>query len=416
MPFIFKNTQFLKLWGNQVLLQIAFNMCNFSALLIIENITGSRFALSQFYAAITLPAFFVGIFSGAIVDISNRKKLMLITDACLSILFLFYALFASSNFMILVIAFLSASVAQFFTPAEAATIPQIVKKEELNQANSLFLFTALGSVMIGYALAGPIIQASGGLGTDGEKVPFVIAGIVTAFGFFLRLSLKTIETKKPLLEKARIISKTLSLTFEILGKAVKDHYIFVPLALLTLVEFSTGILSVVILDFIKRYLLMPTTSASYFLVLPLVLGAGLGVYILDKISKKVLKKHILFLSATISSILISLLGFSALYLNVNLLRAVTFIFSLIVGLVIVMIAVLSRTILQEKTEEEMLGRVFSLVAISSSAVTPLPILFIGLVTDKIETSFVLIYLGVFLFLLTFFGKIFVEKKFLKQNQ
>src|SRR5260221_11066665 len=132
---ILKNSQFLKLWGNQILLQIAFNMSNFTALLLINQLTGSRFALALFYAAMTLTAFIFGIFAGAIVDMTDRKKLMLMTDAILAVLFLAYAFSGQSLVVIILIAFASASVSQFFTPAEAATIPLLVKGESLIEAN-----------------------------------------------------------------------------------------------------------------------------------------------------------------------------------------------------------------------------------------------------------------------------------------
>ena len=81
---ILTNTQFLKLWGNQIFLQVAFNMTNFTALLLIDHLTESRFALATFYAAMTLPAFLVGLFAGAIVVLTDRKRLMLTTDFLLA--------------------------------------------------------------------------------------------------------------------------------------------------------------------------------------------------------------------------------------------------------------------------------------------------------------------------------------------
>ncbi len=228
---VLKNTQFLKLWGNQILLQIAFNMCNFTALLLINQLTDSRFSLALFYAAMTIPAFLVGFFAGSIVDMTDRKKLMLITDAALCLLFFSYAF--AFNFhnlwVILLIAFASASVSQFFTPAEAATIPLLVKGDKLHQANSLFLFTQLGAVMLGYAAAGPIIQLFGGISNGGATAAFVIAGILTAIGFVLRLSLRTIESVHPDVIRKQIFMRTLMLTGEVLTEAKSHLGISVPI-------------------------------------------------------------------------------------------------------------------------------------------------------------------------------------------
>src|SRR5258708_6364186 len=234
-----------------MLLQIAFNMSNFTALLLINQLTGSRFALSLFYAAMTLPAFIFGIFAGAIVDMTDRKKLMLITDAILAALFLAYALTGHSLVAIILIAFASASVSQFFTPAEAATIPLLVKGESLIKANSLFLFTQLGSVMAGYALAGPVIQLFGGILGDGAKATFFIASFLTAIGFLLRLSLQTIEGPKIKLTQHKFI-QTWLLTKEVFLTAKNDLGISLPIVLLTILEFNVGLLAIIFIDYVKK--------------------------------------------------------------------------------------------------------------------------------------------------------------------
>lgn len=390
---ILKNTQFLKLWGNQILLQVAFNICNFTALLVVNNLTGSRFSLALLYACLTLPAFAVGTFAGAIVDLSSRKKLMLITDALLSVLFILYAVFAHQYPIILLIAFLSASVAQFFTPAEAATIPLIVKNFHLEKANSLFLFTALGSVLVGYALAGPLIELFGGLEKGGAQAAFVGAGIVTAIGFFLRLSLKTIEHERPQTPDGRLIKKTLHLTSEVFSFARAKERIYLPILLLTLMEFNIGMLSILFIDFVKKYLGLATTSISYFLVLPLILGLIIGVSILGQVQKFIPRGRSIFLSLILFSALLTFLGVLALHPS-PLLKILTLLSALLIGFCIVFVAVHPRTILQENTPTPMLGRVFSLVTIASSAIAPIPVLLVSLVTEKVETPVVFISLGI----------------------
>ncbi|MDO8591833.1 MAG: MFS transporter, partial [bacterium] len=360
---ILKNRQFLKLWGNQVLLQIAFNMCNFTALLLINQLTNSRFALAQFYAAMTLPAFFVGFFAGSIVDMANRKKLMLITDLALSVLFILYAFTTHSVWAILGIAFTTASVAQFFTPAEAATIPLLVKGEKLEQANSLFLFTQLGSTMLGYAVAGPVIQLFGG-SNDGFKAAFIIAGVLTAIGFFLRLSLHTIESARPEVIQKQIFMRTLMLTRDVLSITRRNHGISIPIILLTIMEFNIGMLAILFIGYVNQYLNLPATSTSYFLIIPLIAGLGLGVSIMGYIEKWWKRGHSIFLGVITFGLVLFSLGLSAQLLagqpaGVTILRLFTMASATIIGIAAVFIAVHSRTVLQQNTPETMMGRVFS---------------------------------------------------------
>lgn len=404
---IFRNTQFLKLWGNQVLLQVAFNMTNFTALLMLDNLTGSRMALAQFYAAMTLPAFLVGFFAGAVVDMSNRKRLMLLTDAALSILFFSYALFTGNYWAILCIAFLAASVSQFFTPAEAATMPLIVKGEQLHKANAVFLFTGLGSVMIGYALAGPIIQYFGGLEHNGPQATFILASILTAIGFVFRLTLKTIEIAKPEIVGKQLVMRTWALTAEVINKTKSDYKISVPIIMLTLMEFNIGLLAILFIEYVRKYLELPTTSASYFLVLPLIVGLGVGVSILGITLKWFHRGISIFIGSLGFGVILFSLGLSGRLLEGQelgtiLLRIITVAGAIFIGVAAVFIAVHSRTILQESTPETMLGRVFSLVTISAAAVTPIPVLLVALITEQIDVTTVFIIFGIGLTIVSLF--------------
>lgn len=412
---ILKNIQFLKLWGNQVLLQIAFNMSNFTAILLLNEITGSRTALAQFYAAMTLPAFLVGFFAGSIVDTTNRKRLMLITDALLAILFLGYAVFGTVHYAVLAIAFLAGSVAQFFTPAEAATIPLIVKGEQLEKANALFLFTGLGAVVLGYALAGPVIQFFGGLEKNGAQAAFVVASILTGIGFFLRLSLKTIERPLPEVINQQIFMRTLVLTKEVIFEARTNNKISLSIILLTLMEFNIGMLAIIFIDYVEEYLNLPATSTSYFLVLPLIAGLGIGLAVMGTLQRWWGRGKSIFLGTLAFGLVILSLGisgkaFTGESFGPMLLRLFTIIGSSIIGVAAVFIAVHARTVLQENTPHVMLGRVFSLVTISISAIAPIPILIISLATEKLDVTTIFIGFGIFLTLLALLLAPLVSKK------
>jgi len=392
---LLKNKQFLKLWGNQILLQIAFNMSNLTALLLIDNLTSSRFALAQFYAALTLPAFLVGVFAGSIVDLSNRKTLMLVTDAVLAILFVLYAAVSGSYLGLLAIAFLSSSVAQFFTPAEAATIPLIVKDKLLPQANALFLFTSFGAVVAGYALAGPLIDAFGGLYAKGDQAVFITAGILTAIGFFLRLSLKTIELPRQKWGKEEIVDRTINMTKEVLSVAKEDVKIYMPIILLTLVQFYIGLLAILFIDFVKVYLFLPSTSTSWVLVLPLMAGLTIGTYLLKLTHKKWRRGNVIYHGTVLFGLIIFILGVSAQLVHPQpILRIITMFVSMSVGISAVLISVHARTVLQEHTPERMLGRVFALVTVAASATIPIPILLLALLTEKLAAGFIFIGFGV----------------------
>lgn len=391
---ILKNHQFLRLWGNQVLLQVAFNMCNFSALLILAHRTHSPFIQSQFYAALTIPAVIFGLIAGPVVDMVERKTLMLVTDALLAILFFSYIFAGESIILILLIAFLTSSVARFFLPAEAATIPLLVDKKTLSHANSFFLFTLMGSLLLGFVIAGPVIQIFGGLGTEGEKAPFILASIFLIIGFILRLSLNKIEIKKPHLPAGSIIAKTIHLFMQTVDEVVSNHKISFPIVLLVFIELMMGILSVVLLEYVRRYLGLELTSISYILIGPLILGLILGVSVIGKIEKIYGRSKSIFVSLICVGIIIALLGGAPYIFSGLIIKGLAVLSSFVLGIFIVQIAVHARTILQINTKLNMQGRIFSFLDVMIALVTPIPVLFTGFFADQISLLMTLIFIGI----------------------
>lgn len=411
---LLKNIQFLKLWGNQILLQTSFNMSNFTILLLIDQITSSRFAIAQFYAVMTLPSFLVGIFAGAIVDTSNRKWIILTSDAALAVLFAAYAVFTHNYWFLLAIAFLSSCVSQVFTPAESATLPNIVKKQDLERANALFLFTGFASVLSGYGLAGPVIQFFGGLEKYGDQSTFIIAAILTAVGFVLSSTL-TMDNNGHRGFDPQLFSHAKKLTREVLHITRRNTKIFIPIVMLTLMQFCIGIMAILFIDFVKTYLRLPSTSTSYFLIIPLGIGLGIGVYLLNKLKERVSKGYMIYLGSLAFGLAMFFIGLAGDYLTnftvgMFLLRVITATGAIVAGISAVFIAVHSRTILQKNTPQKMLGRVFSLVYASGSAVTPIPILLIALITEKVNVTIVFIVFGLIFALLAQAAKpIFLKK-------
>lgn len=406
-PAILKNKQFLRLWGNQILLQVAFNMCSYTALLIIANTTHSPFAQAQFYAALTLPAAIFGLVAGGVVDMVDRKRLMLITDLVIVGLFFLYIFVNSYVAPILIIAFLASSVLRFFIPAEAATIPLIVSEDSLEEANALFLFTLLGSAMLGFTIAGPIIQVFGGLNTSGADIPFVIGSIMLLIGFFLVLGLKQIALAKPKVREGTIIGKIFLLFFEMIGEVKVNRRVLYSIMLLVFVELVFGILSIAFLEYVRKYLQLPLTSVSYVLIIPVILGLVVGMILLGKIEKKYGHSKSILASIALTGLLLFCFGLlpgvfrgsKELYV----LRIFSICAAFVMGILIFFISVQARTILQRSARKEMYGRVFSFLDVMIALTTPIPVLLIGFIADKVSLLATLVAMGLLIIVMTVVG-------------
>src|SRR3989338_7190728 len=84
---VIANRGFLNLWINQILVQLSFNALNFTLIIWVFKLTDSNTAVSALLFAIYLPAVILGVFSGVLVDLIDRKKIILTIDILLSVCF-----------------------------------------------------------------------------------------------------------------------------------------------------------------------------------------------------------------------------------------------------------------------------------------------------------------------------------------
>src|SRR5512135_2316123 len=143
---VLRNRNFLALWMAQVLSNTALNGSFFIQLILIEQVTGSSTQLAAVILAFSLPAVLLSAIAGVVVD-RVPKKTILIASNALRVLtggaLAFLASYLSSHNLsetsfligIYLLVFTASAIGQFFAPAEGATIPLLVSKENLLPAN-----------------------------------------------------------------------------------------------------------------------------------------------------------------------------------------------------------------------------------------------------------------------------------------
>jgi dTMP kinase len=120
------------------------------AILALANtLSGSNAAaLSLVMVARMLPGFLLAPVCGALVDRLDRKKVMVVSDLMRAGILVLLP-FVNSIFGLVVASFGLELLALFRGPATAATVPRLVKKENLASANSLSLVAAFGTFPLG---------------------------------------------------------------------------------------------------------------------------------------------------------------------------------------------------------------------------------------------------------------------------
>ncbi len=147
------NRQFLRLWIGLTQSQLG-TLINLIALsLYVYDKTRSGAAVGFLEIAMAIPSVVIGVFAGVIVDRYSRKWVMVISDVVRALLFLIMA-FTPSIPAFYVIVFASTLVGLFFSPAYSASLPMILGKKALLEANSLREMSSQLVRIVGPGLAG----------------------------------------------------------------------------------------------------------------------------------------------------------------------------------------------------------------------------------------------------------------------
>ena len=153
------NRNFRFLWLGQVVSQLGdwFNAIAVYALLL--DLTGSATAVATMMVVQQLPSAVLGPWAGAFVDRFDRRRVMIVADACRAVIVLGLLLVDSASTIWLAYVIVGGAVlaTSFFEPARSAILPSLVSRDELLPANSLS--SATWAVMLA-------VGASVGAGTS----------------------------------------------------------------------------------------------------------------------------------------------------------------------------------------------------------------------------------------------------------
>ncbi len=400
---VLKNRNFVTLWSGQIFSQLADKVIVVLMITIVESqFQSENQSISGWVSAIlianTIPAVLFGSLAGVFVDRWHKKEVLVITNLLRGalVLVLPFLLWLTKGQVLaslplgfeilLVIAFLVSTLGQFFAPAEQATISMIVDKPNLLSANSLYTTTAMGSLIVGFAIGEPILAladslgASVGLGVNIGKELLVGASYVLA-GIFL-IVMRTGETKQiPTGDEPHVLAD-LKDGVRYLGdhKQIKG-------ALIQLVILQSVIASMTVVA-VRMAELLPEIKASQFGFLLAAGGVGmaLGAVGLSYLGQK-------FSRAQLS--LYGSLGVAASLFGLSFSQSLWLSLLCLVGMGIFSASVLipMQTTIQSETPEEMRGKVFGLQNNAINIALSLPLALTGIAETALGVPTVLICLA-----------------------
>lgn len=430
---VIQNRGFLNLWVNQILVQLSYNSLNFALIIWVFKLTDSTTAVSALLLSVYLPAVILGLFSGVLVDLMDRKKIIMVIDFFLCLAFFSLIFLKDSYPAILAVAFFVNALGQLYAPAEASAIPLVVKKQQLITANSLFSATLYSSFLLGFGLAGPLI---GHLGID---FVFGLGGLFLALAFLLSFTFPVIQTatdsqgRKLLLAIRKKNYKEISGVgiFEIVEtiRLIRGKLpVLTSIMILAGVQAVIAVLAVLLPSFLERSLHIKATDASYILIIPLGLGIVSGGIVLGKIGSRLIRRTVIGRGILFGGLLLFLMGIAPIvfpaisYLHIPRplpffyqppLSLIFMVSSFLLGLCLVSVLVPSQTVLQENTPDSGRGKVFATLGVTMAGLSLIPVFLAGILADIFGPTPIFAGMGVIILLIGLFvlkPSLFFSKK------
>jgi len=172
---VLRNRDFFILWSGSLVSSLGDALRNIALLWLVKELTGSNLAMGTVMLFSMLPYVLLGLFAGSVVDLADRKKIMVWSDIIRGGLSLSVPLLLATGHLafwhLCAMAFLMSSVSAFFQPAMQASIPNVVGRDHLMTANALGSLTFQISGIVGPALGGAIV------GLAGTQPAFIADGV-----------------------------------------------------------------------------------------------------------------------------------------------------------------------------------------------------------------------------------------------
>ena len=118
---------------------------------LADGYAAANFALGGVLVVRLLPAVVFGPLAGAFADRFDRRKMMVVADLTRFVLFASIPL-AGTLWWLLVASFLIECVSLFWIPAKEASVPNLVRRDQLEAANQVSLVTTYGITPVAAAL------------------------------------------------------------------------------------------------------------------------------------------------------------------------------------------------------------------------------------------------------------------------
>ncbi|WP_410491357.1 MFS transporter [Bacillus thuringiensis] len=361
---LLKNTNFLFLWAATLFSSFALAFFTFSQTWYIAKTLNLEASLGVVFVALSVPRLIFMIVGGAVADKFPKKNIMFYSNIIRAILvatiLTWFIVGDVTLYTFALFALFFGLADAFFWSADGSILPELVEKSRLTQANSLTQMTNQASVILGPVLGGILIKF-----TNYETI-FSITILLLIFAAILVQKIQFTMPEQKDTDKGMFTSIKEGILY------VKESpflsTFLICSAFLNL--FLIGPMQVGFPLFVKNVLHGDSLQFSY---LEASVGGGMAIGAIIVGLKNINRRRGLF---CIIMMLLSGIFFLAINFSTVLWQAL--LAGMFYGITIAMAIVPLMAMIQSTVKEEMMGRVMSLLMLSSMGFIPLSYAFTSL--------------------------------------
>ncbi len=372
---VLKNRSFSLIWAGKAISNLGDQLRTIALIWLVKDLTGSALAMGTVGVCAVAPYLVFGMFGGALVDLVDRKKVMVYSDVFRAVLTLAVpALLLTGHLQfwhICVAAVVLSSISAFFNPAMMAALPNLVPSEQLLAANSLNSLTMQTTMVAGPALGGMIVGLAG---TAPALFLDSISFVISAACVFLAT-----VPENPAASSAKVDVKTV-----VGGVSEGLRFIFDYKLLLAIVLVAIGLnfvgVPLEILLAIHVDKAWGAGAAGYGAInSAYAAGAVLGTLAVGLVVSRIKRDDVIW-----GAVFIQGLAMFGLAFGTSLLQGIAVM--VVVGVLNSLVNIPLNTWAQQIVPDRVRGRVFSAIEVSASAAVPLALALAGSAADAFGTA------------------------------
>lgn len=343
--------QIISLFGNAIL--------RFALSLYVLEVTGSASIFATITAISIIPTILFSPIGGIIADRFSRKIIMLSLDFLTALLIMVFTWLIPHDSSVILIALLLIALSMiqaFYQPSVSASIPLLVKEEQLIQANSI-----VSQVNALASLLGPIFG-----GFLYSFIPFVLLLSIAAAAFFISALLECI------MQIPYQRSTSGGFAVSTVTKDIKESIHFLRYDQPSLISLLAllAIFNMVYTSFLTIGLPVISNitlglSSSYYGWLQAAAGIGsiIGGFVVPLISKRIDIRGTWYFLLGGSIVLLPIALTLFLHVSVYLIYICTFVSCVLSLFFTTLFDIYAQTFLQQSTPSHLLGKVASFVTV-----------------------------------------------------